>query len=177
MESALDLPFRSVLDLGTGSGCIVVSLLAERPMAHGLGVDVSARALEVARRNAQAHSVSARVRFQVSDWYEGVTGRFDLVVSNPPYISASQMAALAPEVREYEPEVALSPGADGLSAYRAIIGQGRRFLHPGGALIVECGAQQGAAVAALFEEHGFAGVTTGKDLAGIDRIVRGLNAA
>lgn len=172
IAEALREPFEEVLDLGTGSGCIVLTLLAERPAASGVGTDLSAAALEVARRNAQALDVEGRCAFTQSDWFEAVDGTFDLIVSNPPYIAAEEMAGLAPELR-HEPRMALTDEADGLNAYRVIAANAGAHLRPGGRLLVEIGWQQGGAVAALFRAAGFAEVTVLPDLDGRDRVVRG----
>ena len=165
---------RRILDLGTGSGAILVSCLAELPGAEGLGTDISAAALTVARRNAHTHRVAARAGFAVSDWYEAVTGRFDLILSNPPYIAADEMQALAPDIRNWEPAIALTPGGDGLSAYRKIVARAGNHLRQGGALIVETGAAQAGAVRALFAAAGFSRITVSQDLDGRDRVVSGV---
>lgn len=172
VEAALGAPFRRVLDLGTGSGAVLLSLLAARPEAHGVGTDVSAPALKVARRNAQALGVSARCSFAVSDWFESVVGTFDLIVSNPPYVSAEEMRGLAPEIA-FEPRIALTDGADGLSCHRAVIGGAGAWLSPGGRLMVEIGTTQAGAVARMFGEAGFGDVRTLPDLDGRDRVVAG----
>ena len=168
---ALAEPFATVLDLGTGSGCLLVTLLAEGPAATGIGTDVSEAALGVASANARALGVAARATVLRADWFGGVSGRFDLIVSNPPYIAAAEMAGLAPEVRDWEPRGALTDGADGLSAYRAIAAGAGAHLAPGGRLIVEIGATQGPAVAAIFSAAGLASVEVHPDLEGRDRVV------
>ncbi|SLN11176.1 Release factor glutamine methyltransferase [Pseudoruegeria aquimaris] len=170
---ALEHPFGRVLDLGTGSGCILLTLLAERPEAQGVGVDASPAALAVARRNAEALGVQARAELLCSDWFAQVSGRFDLIVSNPPYITEDEMAALSPEVALHEPRMALTPGGDGLAAYRVICAQAGAFLRPGAPLLFEIGHAQGAAVAQIMEDAGFAGVAVLPDLSGKDRNVIG----
>lgn len=177
VEQALEYPFRRVLDLGTGSGCILLSLLCARPFAHGVGADLSLRALEVARGNADALGLSDRARFVLSDWFAQLRGPFDLVVSNPPYISRRDMAALPPEVAQYEPEQALCGGADGLDAYRAITAGAGRVLAPGGRLIVEIGRGQAPAVCALFAAAGLEDIAVQRDLSGHDRVVSGRRRA
>lgn len=172
VEAALRVPFEHVLDIGTGSGAILLTLLAERPGATGTGSDLSARALAVAQRNAQALGVAGRADFVQSDWFAAVEGRFDLIVSNPPYIAADEMAALAPELA-HEPRMALTDEGDGLSAYRALCAGAPAHLRPGGWLMAETGWQQGAAVAALFETAGFTAVAVQPDLDGRDRVVTG----
>ena len=168
---ALAEPFARVLDLGTGSGCILLSLLADRPTATGLGVDLSADALAVAQGNAARLCVQDRAAFAQSDWCAAVTGRFDLIVSNPPYIAAAEMPHLAPEVRGHEPRMALTDGADGLTAYRAIAAQAPGHLAPGGRLMVETGPTQGPAVGALFAAAGLSGIRIHPDMDGRDRVV------
>ncbi|WP_226780837.1 peptide chain release factor N(5)-glutamine methyltransferase [Oceaniglobus trochenteri] len=171
VEQSLVGRFSSVLDLGTGSGCILVSLLAERPAARGTGVDISEGALAVARRNAAQVGVEARATFLRSDWWEGVNGQYDLIVSNPPYIAESEMPDLAREVRDHDPHIALSDGADGLNAYRAIAAGLHRHLAPGGRVLVEIGPTQGAAVQALFAAAGLTGIRCLPDLDGRDRVI------
>ncbi|MCT8160612.1 peptide chain release factor N(5)-glutamine methyltransferase [Pseudoruegeria sp. SHC-113] len=170
---ALQEPFTRVLDLGTGSGCILLSVLAERPQATGLGVDASEAALTVAQGNAQALGLTDRASFRLSDWFSHVEGRFDLILSNPPYITQAEMAELAPEVAGHEPHMALTPGGDGLSPYRIICAQAAAYLAPGGRVIFEIGHLQGAAVAALMRGAGFDAVTIAQDLSGKDRNVLG----
>jgi len=171
VEEALKAPFTRVLDLGVGSGAILLSLLAERPQAEGHGVDVSSGALDVARQNAQALGVEDRSTLVRSSWFDAVTGRFDLIVSNPPYISAVEYARLDPGVRDFEPEIALSPGGDGLDAYRAIAARAGGFLNHDGRLLFEIGPSQGAAVADLLEQAGFTEIQILPDLDGRDRVV------
>lgn len=173
VAEALTRPFLKLLDLGTGTGCILLSCLKGMPMARGLGVDVSDAALAVAEANARDLGLADRARFQRSDWFAGVSGAYDLIVSNPPYIAADEMAGLAPEVRDWEPHLALTPGGDGLDAYRAITrGAGARLM-PGGRLLVEIGPTQGTAVAALFTAAGFRDVRVLPDMDGRDRVVAG----
>ena len=171
VAAALERPFLKLLDLGTGTGCILLSCLKGMPMARGLGIDLSAAALDVARANAADLGLAERARFQLSDWFSAVSGAYDLIVSNPPYIAADEMAALAPEVRDWEPHLALTPGGDGLDAYRAIArGAGARLM-PGGRLLVEIGPTQGRAVAQLFAAAGLVSVRVLPDMDGRDRVV------
>jgi len=164
----------SVLDLGVGSGAILLALLAERPAARGLGVDVSEEALAVARDNAAALGLEGRVALLRSDWTAGLQGdEFDLVVSNPPYIAEHVLETLEPEVRDHEPRVALVGGADGLDHYRILAPEILRVLKPGGRFAVEIGYDQKAAVEALFRDAGATGVQTIRDLADRDRVVAG----
>ncbi|MCA8884214.1 MAG: peptide chain release factor N(5)-glutamine methyltransferase [Rhodobacteraceae bacterium] len=171
VQTALSAPFGRVLDLGTGSGCILLSLLAERPAATGLGVDISQAALHVARDNARALDLLDRAAFQVGDWAAGLSGPFDLIVCNPPYIDAAEYATLAPEPRLWEPRGALTPGPDGLAPYRVVLGQVPGLLSPGGRVVFETGAGQSADVAALAREAGFGPVQVLCDLDGRGRVV------
>lgn len=173
VAAALEAPFATLLDLGTGSGILAVTLLAERAGATGLATDISAAALRVAARNAAAHGVAGRLRLAESDWFAAVAGRFELIVSNPPYIAAVEMTSLAPEVLGHDPHLALTDHGDGLSAYRRIAAAAPAHLAPGGRLLVEIGAAQGPAVAALFRGVGLDDVTIRPDLDGRDRVVIG----
>lgn len=136
----------SVLDLGTGSGCVLVSLLHELERANGTGIDICERALSVARSNAIRHGVDARAEFVCGSWSSGCARNFDLIVANPPYIRTSDIPALEPEVRDFDPSRALNGGSDGLDAYRAIISRLGSCLAPGGWIILEVGAGQAARV-------------------------------
>jgi release factor glutamine methyltransferase len=173
VTAALADPFAHVLDLGTGSGCILLSLLAARPQATGLGVDLSDAALAVAAQNRSALGLDQRATLVRSDWFTAVTGSFDLIVSNPPYIAATEMAGLQPEVRLHEPHLALTDGADGLSCYRIIAAGAGAHLAPGGRLIVEIGPTQASAVSALFRAAGFTDLRVIPDLDGRDRGMTG----
>lgn len=170
---ALDRPFATVLDLGTGTGCILLTLLAERPHATGTGIDLSPAALAVATENARALGLAGRAGLRQGDWTAGLTARFDLVVSNPPYIALAEMPSLAPEVRNWDPALALTDEGDGLGAYRAIVAQAPGVLMPSGRLVVEIGPTQGAAVRSLFHNQGFTDVAITPDLDGRDRVVSG----
>ena len=174
VEQALELPFATVLDLGTGSGCILLSLLADRPEAQGTGTDLSAAALDVARQNIARLELDAQAQLLQSDGFENVTGRFDLIVSNPPYIAADEMDDLQSELRLHEPRIALTDEADGLTCYRHIIAHAPDYLTPQGALMVEIGLTQGAAVSQMMSERGFAQVAISQDLDGRDRVVCGI---
>lgn len=169
--AALEQPFDTVLDLGTGSGAIIISLLAERPQTMGVATDISAAALDIARRNAGRIGVADRVQFKESDWFGALSGRFNLIVSNPPYISESEMHSLAPEVRDWEPHLALTPGGDGLGAYRIIAAQLRAFMAPKGRALFEIGYEQAEDVCAIFNAAGFENTEVIKDLSGHDRVV------
>ena len=171
VAEALAAPFTRLLDLGTGTGCILLSCLAERPAATGIGIDASPEALAVAAENAARLGLTDRAELRLGDWFAGLDGNFDLIVSNPPYIAAAEMAALSPEVRDWEPALALSPGGDGLGAYRAIAAGARAHLAPGGRLILEIGPSQAGAVVALLAAAGLPGARVLPDLDGRDRVV------
>ncbi|MBF9036156.1 peptide chain release factor N(5)-glutamine methyltransferase [Rhodobacterales bacterium HKCCE2091] len=176
VTAALSAPFDRVLDLGTGTGCIAITLLAERGTATGLATDISEPALAVARANAAALGVADRLDLRLSDWFDAVGGRFDLVVSNPPYIDRATWETLAPEVRDHEPRLALTPGEDGLAPYRVIAAAAPRHLAPGGRLFVETGADQGPAVAEMFRAAGLDAVAIHPDMDGRDRVVSALRS-
>ena len=176
IEAALSEPFASVLDLGTGSGCILLTLLAERQNAVGIGTDISPAALNVAFWNRNAMRLEGRAALQEGSWYAPIANgaeQFDLIVSNPPYIAINEMPFLAPEVRDHEPRLALTDEADGLSAYHAILAGLSDFLAPGGRIMVEIGATQGGAVSRLFARAGLDTVRVIPDLDGRDRVVIG----
>jgi release factor glutamine methyltransferase len=164
----------SVLDLGVGSGAIILAILAERPAGKGLGVDVSDEALAVARENAANLGLAGRVALLRGDWTRGLgDASFDLVVANPPYVRSAEIAGLAPEVRDHEPRLALDGGPDGLDAYRELAPEILRVLKPGCPFAVEIGFDQSTEVEALFKAAGAEAVATHKDLANRDRVVAG----
>ena len=203
-----------LLDLGTGTGCIPIAVLANQPDATGVAVDISAEAIEAARTNAARHGVVERIEFLEGSWFEPLLtspfrgevdplgsgegafhahrtekrpphpalradlspeGRgeetFDLIVSNPPYITSAVVETLAPEVKHFDPRLALDGGPDGLAPYRIIVAEADTWLKPNGRVLVEIGYDQGAAVSALFLEAGFEDVAVHRDLAGLDRVV------
>jgi release factor glutamine methyltransferase len=159
----------TVLDLGTGSGCLLLALLSELPAANGLGLDISAPALEVARRNARNSGLSHRARFEVGDWGAGLDGSWQVIVSNPPYITEEEIGELAPEVVRYDPKLALTAGSDGLDAYRKLLPQAARLLAEDGVLALEVGRGQQDAVTGLLVASGFAPLGGYRDLGGIER--------
>jgi release factor glutamine methyltransferase len=173
VEVALGTTFDRVLDLGTGSGCILLSLIAERRSAMGVGTDLSDAALGVAARNAEKLGIAHQVSFIASDWFAAVDGSFDLIVSNPPYIAVDEMGGLQPEVREYEPRMALTDEGDGLACYRTIIADAPAYLAKRGHLMVEIGPTQAGAVTAMMVAEGFAEIRVVQDLDGRDRVVSG----
>jgi len=171
VEAALSLPPpRRVLDLGTGTGCLLLAILHERPDAFGVGVDRAEEAARLARTNAARLGLAGRAAFCSGDWAAALQGRFELVVSNPPYIKAAVVGTLMPEVADHEPRLALDGGTDGLDAYRAIVAMLPDLLTPSGAAVLELGMGQGADVASLGAAAGF-GATFRPDLAGVDRAI------
>jgi release factor glutamine methyltransferase len=177
IELVLSLPMKQgrLLDMGTGSGAIVVTLLAELPNFTGLAVDVSLDALHVAKLNALSNGVSERLHFHHGSWFEKLSDQFDLIVSNPPYICHGDIAGLGREVKDYDPHLALDGGADGLFAYRVIAGGAARFLTAGGRVVVEIGAGQGPEVKDIFAASHFSFVAQKIDLGGhLRAIVFGL---
>jgi release factor glutamine methyltransferase len=162
-----------LLDLGTGTGCILLTLLAELPKARGLGTDLSPAALRLAEANARRLGVAGRASFLASDWLDAIHGEFDLIVSNPPYIASGEIERLAPEVAHHDPYLALDGGPDGLKAYRRIAAGAARLVAPRGAILVEIGASQAPAVAGLLHDGGFLVANDGPsfDLGGRPRVV------
>lgn len=158
-----------ILDIGIGSGALLLALLSELPRAIGTGTDISEGALQVARANARRLGLASRCEFINCDMTAGVQGLFDLIVSNPPYVAQNDISGLAPEVRDHDPTIALDGGPDGLDCYRAIAAQAPRLLAPGGRLVVELGVGQERAVSGLFSEAGLTAGETRRDLAGIPR--------
>jgi release factor glutamine methyltransferase len=177
VEAALELlpvdkPSR-VLDLGVGSGAILLAILSERPGAIGVGVDASDAALEVAHANARAAGLAERIELRKGNWSDGLEAGFDLVLSNPPYIPSREIDDLEPEVARFEPRLALDGGPDGLDAYRAIAADLPRILNPEGVFALEIGMGQAAAVRSLITAAGLAVFETRTDLAGVERAVLG----
>jgi release factor glutamine methyltransferase len=181
VDLALDLLPRGgrLLDLGTGTGCIPIAVLHARPDALAAAIDLSEKAMEAAQLNAERHGVAERLELLLGSWFEplGVVGpaapQFNLVVSNPPYIETSEIASLEREVREHDPILALDGGPDGLGPYPIIAAGARNWLGPGGWLLLEIGSTQGAAVATVLAQEGYAKITIHKDLRGLDRVVSG----
>lgn len=161
----------SVLDMCTGSGCILLSLLYHCPEAAGTGVDISKEALQVARENSRRLKIPAE--FIESDLFADVGGRYQMIVSNPPYIPSGEIPMLMEEVRGYDPQIALDGGADGLVFYRRLIREGWEYLTPGGVMLLEIGSSQGAWVRTHMEEQGYQDVQVVRDLAGLERVVLG----
>ena len=172
VEAALETPAISICDVGTGSGCIALTLLCERDDARAVAIDKSAAAIEIAKYNAQKLSVADRVEFVVSDCFESLDAeQFDLIVSNPPYVAAAVLDGLQREVRDHEPRIALSPGGDGLSIIRRLIQESPQFLKPNGHLLMEIGFDQGEAVQHLIDPNVWELLEVRPDLQCIPRIV------
>lgn len=160
-----------IIDLGTGTGAICLGILSAVEGAHGVGTDISAEALETAESNANLNGLGSRFGTLESDWFEAVDGRFDIIVSNPPYIRSDVVLSLAPEVRDHDPDIALDGGVDGLDAYRKIAAGALGHLKDGGVVGVEIGYDQLATVGAVFAEHGFVMLESIRDLGGNDRAI------
>lgn len=173
------------VDLGTGSGCIPIAVLSNRPDAVAVATDINPLALEMARHNAERHGVVERLTLLWGDWFGALKpppsssphkggsddACFDLILSNPPYIVSEVVETLSPEVKDFDPRLALDGGPDGLGPYRIIAGEAAAWLTPGGRILVEIGYDQGAAVSRLLAEAGFSAIAIEKDLAGLDRVV------
>ena len=176
VEAALgvlkDKPSARILDLGTGSGAIIISIMIESPDATGVAVDLSAAALSIARQNAKTHGVENRLTFLQGNWFEAVEGKFDIILSNPPYITDAAMGELAQEVSEYDPDLALRGGEDGLIAYQAITAEAMNYLKSEGHILFEIGYDQGKSVSNLLKTAGFDDISLSKDLSGHDRMIK-----
>ena len=171
-----------ILDMCTGSGCILLSILADMEKVHGIGVDISEEALKVAEKNAENLQVSERVQFIESNLFSGVffsekdgndTGSYDILISNPPYIPTKEIEELMEEVRFHDPRLALDGHEDGLYFYRIITEESIKYLKPGGWLLYEIGCSQGEDVSRLLRDAGFENIAVVKDLPGLDRVVLG----
>lgn len=177
IEAALKEVKRSaplrILDLGAGSGCLLLALLHELPNASGVGIDAAPRAVEQATHNAKHLGLTGRATFRTGNWLEGIDEHFDLIISNPPYIAQVEISLLMPEVRNFDPMLALDGGGDGLAAYRLLIPQLRSFLKPYGVAVFEIGEGQALSVCALFSVAGFRKVFSRQDLTGIERCIVG----
>jgi release factor glutamine methyltransferase len=165
-----------ILDLGTGSGCLLLALLSELPRASGLGTDCSAAALAMAKSNARRLGLAERAEFREGDWGRGLAGPFEIIVCNPPYLARTDAENLAPEVRAFEPEAALFAGPDGLLAYHTLAPDCARLLVKDGMVFLEIGQGQGAAVERIMRRHGLGLVASRPDLAGIERCLMFLPA-
>ncbi|MDA9301730.1 peptide chain release factor N(5)-glutamine methyltransferase [Amylibacter sp.] len=166
--------FFNILDLGTGSGCIILSLLDEYNAAMGIGVDKSKKALNVAQKNAELLNLNDRVKFQLGNWCDGLDNKFDLIVSNPPYISEKEILGLSNDVISWEPRIALTPEGDGLGAYKNIINGVKNILIPNGRIIFEIGHAQGNEVSNLLKRNNFKEINIVKDINNKDRVISAL---
>lgn len=171
IAEALKTPAKRILDLGTGSGILGITLATEQVDAVVVVTDISQAALAVAKANAKRYHVEDRIEFLQSDWFDSLQGKFDLIISNPPYIGENELEGLEPDVIDYDPIIALTPGGDGLAPYRIIAGQAKDYLNKNGRVIVEIGYLQGNEVKNLFLRAGFANVQILQDLDGKERAI------
>lgn len=175
VEAGQACPPQTILDLGTGSGCILLALLKEFPQAQGVGIDMSAGAVDVSRENMENNGLSGRATFLIGDWRDSLPlapgARFDLIVSNPPYIPESEIESLAPEVKNHDPILALTAGQSGLEAYEVLITKIKKLLSPQGLCFLEIGQNQHAEVQRLVEDSGLYVRRIGADYSGILRVV------
>ena len=171
IELILDCNFENMLELGTGSGAIAITVLAERPEVTCVATDISQYALNTARTNSKRHGVQSRLKLLYSNWFDKISGSFDIIVSNPPYISSKEYAQLSAEVLKYDPKISLTLGGDGLEAYREILSQALEKLSKNGHIFLEIGYTQANAVGHLFKEAGFQQIKVHKDLGSRDRVI------
>ena len=171
VEVVLENKFKTMLELGTGSGAVAITVLAERLDATCVATDISELALETAARNSKIHGVQNRLTLLQSDWFSRISGRFDIIVSNPPYITAKEYNDLSNEVVDYDPKISLTPGGDGLDAYRQIISKAKEKLRKNGQIILEIGHLQAEPVRKLLSAAGFFKITVYKDLGSRDRVL------
>ena len=171
IDFVIEKPVKSVLELGTGSGAIAITLACEWEEVHVTAVDISEDALVLAKLNAEKFNVQDKIHFLKSDWYDSVKGLFDLIISNPPYIGLAEQDELSAEVIKYDPEIALFSGSDGMEAYKRIIPNLVKFLNPDGLVVLETGASQGIKVKNMMNAAGFIDAKIVKDLSGKDRLV------
>ena len=171
IELILDCKFENMLELGTGSGAIAITVLAERPEVTCVATDISEYALKTASTNSKRHGVESRLKLLHSNWFEKISGSFDVIVSNPPYISSEEYAQLSAEVVKYDPKISLTLGGDGLEAYREILSQALEKLSENGHIFLEIGYTQANAVGHLFREAGFQQIKVHKDLGSRDRVI------
>ena len=171
IELILDCKFENMLELGTGSGAIAITVLAERPEVTCIATDISEYALKTALANSKRHGVESRLKLLHSNWFEKISGSFDVIVSNPPYISSEEYAQLSAEVVKYDPKISLTLGGDGLEAYREILSRALEKLSKNGHIFLEIGYTQANAVGHLFREAGFQQIKVHKDLGSRDRVI------
>ena len=171
IELILDCKFENMLELGTGSGAIAITILAERPEVTCVATDISEYALKTASTNSKRHGVERRLKLLHSNWFEKISGSFDVIVSNPPYISSEEYAQLSAEVVKYDPKISLTLGGDGLEAYREILSRALEKLSKNGHIFLEIGYTQANAVGHLFREAGFQQIKVHKDLGARDRVI------
>ncbi len=164
-----------ILDMGTGSGCLALTLLAEYPNATALATDISIQAINVAKKNAESLGVCDRVRFIESNWFDSIEGEFDVIISNPPYIESDDIENLSREVSKYDPILALDGGKDGLLPYQVILPQIRTYLNDGGIMVIEHGTGQSPRIKRLVENEGLDDIQVHYDLGGHDRVISAIH--
>ena len=167
----LDKKFKNVLDLGTGSGCILLSILKENKKINGIGTDISFDAINIAKQNSSNLNLDERALFIVSNWFDSIDGSYDLIVSNPPYISSAEITNLSSSVKNYDPLVSLDGGSDGLACYKQIADDVNRIIRKNGRLILEIGYNQADDVIKIFESNEFYLLKKYNDISGLDRIL------
>ena len=167
----LDKKFKNVLDLGTGSGCILLSILKENKKINGIGTDISFDAINIAKQNSSNLNLDERALFIVSNWFDSIDGSYDLIVSNPPYISSAEITNLSSNVKNYDPLVSLDGGSDGLACYKQIADDVNRIIRKNGRLILEIGYNQADDVIKIFESNEFYLLKKYNDISGLDRIL------
>ena len=171
IEFVIEKPVKSVLELGTGSGAIAVTLACEWKEVHVTAIDISEDALLLAKINAEKFNVQNKIQFLKSDWFDAIDGIFDLIISNPPYIGLKEKDRILDEVIKYDPEISLFAGNEGLDAYKRIIPNLARYLKPDGFVVLEIGASQSNQVTNMMNAVGFANTKIVKDLSGKDRLI------
>ena len=171
IDYVIDNPVKSVLELGTGSGVIAVTLACEWKEANVTAIDISEDALQLAEINAKKFNVHSKIQFLKSDWFDNVEGIFDLIISNPPYVGRREQDKISTEITKFDPEIALFAGSDGFDAYNKIIPNLAKFLNPGGYVVLEIGASQSNQVKNIMNLSGFFDVEIVKDLSGKDRVI------
>ena len=171
IDFVIEKPVKSILDLGTGSGAIAITLACEWKEVHVTATDISEDALALAKTNAEKFNVQNKIHFLKSDWFESVKGSFDLIISNPPYIGLIEQDEISAEVIKYDPKISLFAGRDGFNAYKIIIPNLRKFLNPDGLVVLETGSSQGIQIKNMMNAAGFIDAKIVKDLSGKDRLV------
>ena len=173
LEDKWSKPIR-ILDLGTGTGCIIISLYLELHKKISLladATDISVEALKIAKKNAKRHNIESKINFFKSNWFSNVKNKFDIIVSNPPYIKKSEISSLPPEVKKFDPKISLCGGCDGLNSYRRIADEAKNYLKKNGFILVEIGSDQSRKVKKIFEYNQFDTISVSKDLFDKERVI------